>query len=172
MRKEQRLTFERVDEVISYYPETGAFRWKETKNKQGKRPSLEAGARCESCIAITIDRITVRAHRLAWFLINREWPPNEVDHINCDPFDNRISNLRLADRSQNEANCKKRKSGRSGAHNVWITKNGKFQATIRTTSGGFKSGGVYETLEEAAEVAKRLHVETFGIHSKFSGAAA
>ena len=46
------------------------------------------------------------AHRVAWLLFYGEWPDPErdLDHINRDRTDNRITNLRLATRSENIVN--------------------------------------------------------------------
>lgn len=33
-------------------------------------------------------------HRVIWFIHNKEWPKNNIDHINRVPTDNRIENLR------------------------------------------------------------------------------
>lgn len=46
----------------------------------------------------------VLAHRLAWLLHYGDWPVGDVDHINRDRSDNRISNLRQLNRSQNLLN--------------------------------------------------------------------
>ena len=43
-------------------------------------------------------------HKIIWFLHYEEWPLCAVDHINRCKWDNRIDNLRLATRSQNEIN--------------------------------------------------------------------
>jgi AP2 domain. len=34
------------------------------------------------------------AHRLAWFWVHGVWPNGMIDHINGDPDDNRIANIR------------------------------------------------------------------------------
>lgn len=44
------------------------------------------------------------AHRVVWFLHHGAWPFPEIDHINRDPSDNRIENLRCATRSDNMRN--------------------------------------------------------------------
>jgi len=49
-------------------------------------------------------RKKVLAHRLAWLLYYGEWPSGDVDHINRNRSDNRISNLRQLNRSQNLLN--------------------------------------------------------------------
>lgn len=41
----------------------------------------------------------LKAHRVAWLLNNGDFPKSELDHINRNRADNRIENLREADRS-------------------------------------------------------------------------
>ncbi len=46
----------------------------------------------------------IRAHHVVWCWVHGEWPVGEIDHINGDRDDNRITNLRLASVSQNRSN--------------------------------------------------------------------
>lgn len=45
-----------------------------------------------------------KAHRIVWLLNYGEFPNTELDHINRNKLDNRIENLREADRSLNNRN--------------------------------------------------------------------
>ncbi|MFW3807799.1 HNH endonuclease signature motif containing protein, partial [Klebsiella pneumoniae] len=51
-----------------------------------------------------------------------EWPVGDVDHINMDKTDNRISNLRLARRRDNMNNLTATKSNKSGFIGVYWAK--------------------------------------------------
>jgi hypothetical protein len=57
----------------------------------------------------------VRIGRMVWFIEKGEWPEKgmDVDHINHDPLDNRIENLRVVTRSVNNRNKKKREGTHS-----------------------------------------------------------
>lgn len=62
----------------------------------------------------------LRAHRLIWELHNGPIPESYVvDHINQDPSDNRLENLRLATVSEN--NCNARGSKREHPRGVYYT---------------------------------------------------
>jgi len=62
-------------------------------------------------------------HRIIYFL-NTGIDPEEktVDHEDGDSLNNKISNLRLATRSQNQDNRKKQKNNKSGATGVFFRK--------------------------------------------------
>jgi len=58
---------------------------------------------------LRLDGQNLSPHRVAWAMHYGEWPEDglQIDHINGDPWDNRIENLRIATPSQNQANRKK-----------------------------------------------------------------
>lgn len=63
--------------------------------------------------------------RIIWEMFNGEIPEGkQVDHININPQDNRIDNLRIVDNIHNSQNRKKSKSNTSGVTGVSITDNG------------------------------------------------
>lgn len=102
------------------------------------------------------------AHRLVWELMKGPIPtPYEVDHINGDPSDNRIDNLRLALRHENQRNVGITKANTSGLKGVSLIRaSGKYRADIRV-SNKTRYLGQFETAEEAhvayAYAAKKLH---------------
>ncbi len=70
-------------------------------------------------------------HRVVWLYYNGEWPQGEIDHINGDPADNRIENLRVVDRSVNSRNMARRSDNKSGFAGVnWDARKNKWQASI------------------------------------------
>ena len=91
----------------------------------------------------------IAAHRLAWFWVYGEWPPHDIDHINGGRADNRISNLRLATRSDNCRNMapKRNKRGRLIGANFHKPTN-KWAAQIRY-GGKTHWLGVFDTEEQA-----------------------
>lgn len=149
--KRQDLTHSRLLEVINYNPETGLF-----TRSWGKR--VVGSDHPNGYIQIRVDYTRYLAHRLAWFYVYGEWPPIDIDHINRDRRDNRISNLRIATRKQNNAN--RMGKARSGFKGVVETKYG-FRAAI-SIDNRFKNLGTYKTVEEAHAAYCRAAKELFG----------
>lgn len=58
------------------------------------------------------------SHRVAWAVVHGEWPDGEIDHINHDPTDNRLANLRAVSASLNQRNKRIPRSNKSGAVGV------------------------------------------------------
>jgi hypothetical protein len=107
----------RLKELLTYNPETGEFRWSTTPRK-GVRAGGIAGNILSTGHRIRIDRLEYKAHRLAWLWVYGRWPQDDIDHINGDPTDNRIANLREATDSQNLGNSKRRADNTSGFKGV------------------------------------------------------
>lgn len=55
---------------------------------------------------------TYLAHRVIWALNTGSWPANKLDHIDRDPANNRMSNLRECLQSQNTLNRPGNKTGK------------------------------------------------------------
>jgi hypothetical protein len=107
----------------------------------------------------------IKAHRVIWKLIYGEDPVGkEIDHINGNPKDNRIENLRLVDRSENAANLAIQKRSKSGVHGVrWWDSSKKWRVTI-TRDKKWYHIGMFENLEDAIEARKKAEAE-LGFHA-------
>jgi hypothetical protein len=101
------LTFAEADAALRYDSETGRIFWK--IGRQGARLGKEAGCfNHDGYAKIQVNGVVYQSHRLAWLLHHGRWPNGFLDHINRDRSDNRIANLREADRSLNMHNKDKR----------------------------------------------------------------
>lgn len=133
------ITQARAFELLTYDPESGVFTWKGSRGKV--RAGSEAGHVQAGYRKITIDKEQIKLHRLAWFMTKGVWPSGQIDHIDGDKLNNRISNLRDVPQSINMQNryAARRSSGlpQGVSHGF----NGKFIANIRV--------GIFATAEEA-----------------------
>jgi len=86
----------------------------------------------------------------------------ELDHIDGNPRNNRIENLREVTKSQNIQNSKIRSDNKSGVKGVsWDKSHSKWKAEMRM-KGKMKHLGRYTTLEEAEAVAIAARNEYHG----------
>lgn len=143
------LTQARLHELVHYDPDTGIFTRKTAR--RGMRPSrLPAGCvRPDGYVMLTVDGKYYRAHRLAWLYVYGRWPERHIDHINGNPTDNRIANIRGAAPFQNMANSRKPRTNTSGYKGVhWHKVARKWTARIRVR-GVSVYLGLFATAEEA-----------------------
>jgi hypothetical protein len=89
----------------------------------------------------------------------------EVDHINRNILDNRRSNLRLANRSQNGCNRGLQKNNTSGYRGVsWSAEGNQWVAYIKHHKKSIRIGR-YDTKEEAARAYNKKAIE---LHKEFA----
>lgn len=106
-----------------------------------------------------------KAHRLI-FMLHHGYMPQEVDHINGDRQDNRIENLRAADRSQNQCNRGHLASNTSGYPGVsWHSKTAKWVVRVMK-NGVSRCFGYFDDLELAGLVAAEARSLYHGAYAK------
>lgn len=100
------LTTREVSETVSYDPLTGEFRWLRTHSRYvaGEVAGRKAA---KGYRGLTLNKVPVLCHRLAWFIMTGAWPPQDVDHENGNRSDNRFSNLRPGSRGFNMQNLRR-----------------------------------------------------------------
>jgi hypothetical protein len=123
-------SLEELRKLLRYDPETGEFTW--LVNRGRGRVGQPAGSTTgDGYRQIEVAGRSVRLHRVAWFWMTGEWPPEEIDHINSIKADNRWCNLRLATRSQNRANTRVHSRNQLGLKGVsYQKKGGRWSAQI------------------------------------------
>jgi len=153
------LTAERLREVLAYDPSTGIFTWYPQIRKGGWKEERKAGTRKSTGhLVIRVDDVLYHAHRLAWLWVYGEWPKGDIDHINGDRQDNRISNLRDVTRRENSQNLERHRQ--LGSHVLGASYYGGGWYARKRINGELVYLGKYKTQEEAhaAYMAKEVPV--------------
>lgn len=153
---------EELREWLRYDAETGEFFWIKTPGRRAKAGD-RAGCDNKGYIEIRVRRSRVLAHRLAWLFVYGKNPGDrQIDHINCNRADNRISNLRLANQRENMANTRKKQNTTSNLKGVsWYKRKQKWVAQIRI-NGKSKHIGYFQNQQEAHAAYCAAAVEVFG----------
>jgi hypothetical protein len=105
---------------------------------------------------------TFMVHRIIYEMHSGEIPDGMyVDHIDRNPLNNRIENLRAVDKALSKINTKTPVTNTTGYKGVLATPSGRFQARL-----GYKRKklyiGLYDTAEEAAQAVKEVAMELYG----------
>lgn len=150
---------ENVREIFNYDPDTGEMRWRNSRDgaivgwvDRGRRKVNFQGA-------------IYQIHRLAWLYVHGEWPALMIDHINGDPSDNRIANLRVCTNQENMQNISKpygRTSRFKGVSKVFVS---KWRADIRA-NGKNVLIGQFHNEEDAARAYDEMAEKEFGEFAK------
>jgi hypothetical protein len=134
------LTHARLTQLLRYDPGSGLFYWREDRRCGeynsvivARSGEIAGGVRPDGYVSISLDMHRYLAHVLVWFYVHGLMPSLDVDHVDRDRSNNRISNLRLATRSQNHQNLSGAKShnktsGILGVH--WDSQRKKWRAAI------------------------------------------
>lgn len=144
------LSYAQVCAVLKYDAETGKLFWKERSTDHFVTRRQSPGHECKrwnsryagkEAFTSTNRRWGHRmgflfgkpyqAHRVIWLLSYGVWPTYQIDHIDGNPANNVISNLRDVPNSVNSKNQKKKATNTSGRTGVqWNAREKKWYARI------------------------------------------
>lgn len=154
------MTQDHLKKILDYNPETGLFHWKVKPSKRFPA-GMQAGSLIHGYIRIHTNGRQYGAHRLAWLYVYGVEPEYQIDHINGNPSDNRIVNLRQATQLENMQNIRKpQKNNSHGTLGVTYDPKKQLWRTRITVNGKRKYIGKYKSQEDAAEAyiqAKRTY---------------
>lgn len=138
-----------ITTLFDYDPETGKFT---RKMRTGTSTHVgDVAGSNNKYSQIRIDGRAYRTCRLAWLYVYGSWPTGQIDHIDRDPTNDRIANLRDVTQSVNQHNCSKRTDNWSGQTGVtWHVRTGKWRARIHVNKTAHFLGS-FDSLTDAAE---------------------
>ena len=147
------LTQDELKKVLNYNPLTGVFRWKISTNSRSQVGNIAGGLKPSGRWEIMYDYRAYKAHRLAWLYVYGEISEELfIDHIDGNPSNNQISNLRTCTAAENQKNRKISKNNTSGFKGVHLEKSvNKYMVSIRNPeTGKHEHYHGFTTLEEAS----------------------
>jgi len=115
---------------------------------------------------ISINGKIYKEHRLI-FLWHNGWVPFEIDHIDGNPLNNKIENLRVATHSQNGANTARRADNTSGEKGVWWDKR-KNKYVIFTHKDGKRLYGTPAYVKDFASAVTAARELRARVHGEFA----
>lgn len=139
-----------LQECFFYNPKTGELVWRErpenhfTPKKVSPAHSMKRWNRRYANTKINdltigssgyhevrVNKQSFLAHRIIWKLIYGEDPINIIDHIDNNPHNLRINNLRIANHADNRSNSRVNKNNILGVKGVHQLPSGRYSAQIR-----------------------------------------
>ncbi len=147
------------------YRADGTLWWR--TSKQGRDTYKPAGTPDkDGYTKITINGKVYRAHHLVYMYHGLAAEPM-LDHINGDPSDNRIENLRPVNVMLNGANRAVNKNSSTGYRGVRKEPKGKYGAGIRS-EGVFTWLGTFDNPESAAKAYNEAALRAWGEYARLN----
>lgn len=167
LRERRSFTAEELLNYLSYDDEKGHFYWKVRVHCHGggRNPGDLAGTSKDGYCQIKVFGRHYRSHHLVWLIKTGAWPPVglDIDHRNGNKSDNRWLNLRLATRTQNNANTPVRETNSTGFTGVYRQTDGKGKFFARITLNKRSIHlGTFDSIDDAVHARKKAEIDMFG----------
>ena len=179
MAKARLPTPELLRQLLDYDPETGVLTWRErpvsmfgagshgqeseAKRWNRKNAGKQVGSPSQGYLRCGIGGIFILTHRIVWAITYGAWPDGEIDHINHDRSDNRLVNLRLVTKTENNRNQRKQKNNTSGVTGVIWDKRAQMWRARIYRDGQWRHLGLFKDFEDAS-LARRAAETELGYH--------
>lgn len=143
----------------------GLFEYRDGDLYRKKNGKLAGHKHILGYLKVRVDGKIYMGHRLIYKMFNKDFDGGFLDHINNNTMDNRIENLRLASRAENNQNSVLRKDNSSGVKGVsWNQRDKRWTVAIGI-NGKRKHFGNYKDLELAELVSWEVRDK---FHGKFA----
>ena len=144
--------------ILAYDADTGVFTRLVRTGHRVKVGDVAGSKNGLGYIAISVVGRARYAHRLAWLYMHGEWPAGDIDHIDGNPSNNAIANLRDVSHRVNQQNRRRAQSNNTSGFLGAARKRKRWQAII-SVDGKLRRLGTFDTPAEANAAyleAKRL----------------
>jgi hypothetical protein len=138
------MTIKILSEHLEYYPTTGELFWKKSPGQRVAAGTQAGSIDSSGQRQIKFKGKTYQASHVIWFIVHGH-QPQEIDHRDRNPDNNRLENLREVTHRQN---CHNRKRENLSGFPGVSKKNSRWQARI-TIDGKTKRLGTFDTPELA-----------------------
>jgi hypothetical protein len=160
------LTPSEISTLIAYNSATGEMTWKPRASKRWNTAHAGKPAFANLSDGYLTGRalgVNYKAHRVAWAIHHGEWPIGMIDHINGNPTDNHIENLRVVSPAGNAQNQRVRSNNTSGEQGItWFPRDSKWWVKL-TKERRVIHIGYYENMRDAV-IARDAAYKAAGFH--------
>ncbi len=158
---------ERLNELFTIDSSAGTLTRKITCGR--RRPAgeiISANGIKSGYKLVNVDNKMISLHRIIWMMSNGEIPAGvQIDHINGNSKDNRLSNLRACTPTQNMMNKRAYSNNRSGYKGVYYDNSKNYEKKWRAQITVEKKQiplGRFRTPELAYEAYQKAAIKHFG----------
>ena len=142
----------------------GFLRWRNPRACRCKIGAVAGSLGADGYLVVRLREGRYPVHKIIWAMHYGELP-DMLDHINRDRADNRIENLRLVTKRENNFNKQTRVDNTTGITGVrWHSQRGKWNARI-AIDGRERSLGMYSKMQDAVQARMRAELKHFGEYS-------
>lgn len=142
------ITQDELKRLFSYNRNTGILRNRIQRGSSRKGHAVGINSD-RGRLVLKIHRKTYQVHRLIWMYVYGHWPKHGIDHIDGNPSNNRLANLRDVPAAHNAQNRHgPQANSKSGVLGVVVTRHGRWRAQVQFKGVSYHVG-CYTTKEEA-----------------------
>jgi hypothetical protein len=158
------LTQERVQELFAYNPEDGILRTKTIRQGSNSYIGQPIGTLTNyGYLCVTIDTKRYQLHRVIWLYVYGYIPKEDLDHIDGNRTNNRLFNLREANRQDNLKNTAVHRDSSTSILGVnWDKRKSKWRATIYVNKKQ-EHLGYFKEIQEATLARQQANIR-YGFH--------
>lgn len=156
--------------AFRYEPDTGKLYWRFRDNVSQSTNTRFAGREAGngqegSGLRVRFNNQLIAVHRIIYVIMEGDclYPEDEIDHKDLDTLNNRWSNLRKANSSQNKGNREAQSNNYTTGFKSIDIVNGRFRTRIQG-----RHVGVFDTIEEALLAYDKVAEQVFGDHRRVS----